>query len=134
MTQCLSYLQVDAEGVQNPLTVLPTRLGLSVRAIDGPAAASGGYSQLSTGSAPFQSAMGGEAFQVSLTISFFFRSVAVPPDPILLPWSWIRNPDLDPIRPNSVFGSGSGPRRAKITHKNRKSEEISCIEVLDVLL
>jgi hypothetical protein len=25
-------------------------------------------------------------------------------------------------------------RRAKMTHKNRKSEEISCFEVLDVLL
>ncbi len=72
MTQCLSCLQVDAEGVQNPLTVLPTRLGLSVRAIDGAAAtSSGGYSQLSTGSAPFQSAMGGEAFQVGLTRSSF---------------------------------------------------------------
>jgi hypothetical protein len=30
--------------------------------------------------------------------------------------------------------SGSGLRRAKMTHKNReKSEEISCFEVLDVL-
>jgi len=121
---------VDAEGVQNPLTVLPTRLGLSVRAIDGPAAASGGgYSQLSTGSAPFQSAMGGEAFQVGLTRSSFLAVFAVPPDPVLPPWNRIPTLGLDPIRPNSVFGSGS--RRAKITHKNRKSEEISCIEVLD---
>jgi len=64
-------VKVDAEGVQNPLTVLPTRLGLSVRAIDAaatPGAAPppmvGGYSELATGSAPFQSTAGGEAFQV----------------------------------------------------------------------
>jgi len=73
MTHC-HYPQVDADGVQNPLTVLPTRLGLSVRAIDGPPtvaavpAAGGGsssYSQLATGSAPFQSTPGGEEFQVN---------------------------------------------------------------------
>jgi hypothetical protein len=29
--------------------------------------------------------------------------------------------------------SESGPRREKITHKNRKSEEIPCFEMLDVL-
>jgi hypothetical protein len=29
--------------------------------------------------------------------------------------------------------SGSGSRRTKITHKNRKIFEISCFEVLDVL-
>jgi hypothetical protein len=28
-------------------------------------------------------------------------------------------------------GSGSGSRRAKMTNKNRKSNEISCFEVLD---
>ena len=64
----LCLCQVDAEGVQNPLTVLPTRLGLSVRAIDGPVQqipAPAGYSQLATGSAPFQSTPGGESFQVS---------------------------------------------------------------------
>jgi hypothetical protein len=32
---------------------------------------------------------------------------------------------------NQVGGSGS--RRAKVTHKNRKSEGISCLEALDVL-
>jgi hypothetical protein len=31
------------------------------------------------------------------------------------------------------FISGSGSRRAKIAHKIRKREEISCFEVLDVL-
>jgi hypothetical protein len=31
-------------------------------------------------------------------------------------------------------GFGSGSRTAKITHKSRKSEEISCFEVLDVLV
>jgi hypothetical protein len=30
-------------------------------------------------------------------------------------------------------GSASGSRRAKITHKNIKSTEFSCFEVLDVL-
>ena len=63
------FAKVDAEGVQNPLTVLPTRLGLSVRAIDGPVhpPTPAGYSQLATGSAPFQSTPGGEAFQVRFT-------------------------------------------------------------------
>jgi hypothetical protein len=37
---------------------------------------------------------------------------------------------LDPD-PHSNCGSGS--RRAKMTHINRKSTEISCFEVLDVL-
>ena len=67
----LCLCQVDAEGVQNPLTVLPTRLGLSVRAIDGPVQqtpAPAGYSQLATGSAPFQSTPGGESFQVRVLI------------------------------------------------------------------
>jgi hypothetical protein len=32
-----------------------------------------------------------------------------------------------------VFGSASAFRRAKMTHKNRKSKEISSFEVLDVL-
>jgi hypothetical protein len=67
--------------VQNPLTVLPTRLGLSVRAIDGPglpAAAAGaptpagGYGELATGSAPFQSS--GEAFQVSTRYTVYRNS------------------------------------------------------------
>jgi hypothetical protein len=51
----------------------------------------------------------------------------VDPDPhgsalILVGWIWIRtgNPDTN-----------SGEK--KIIHKNRKSEEISCFEVLDVL-
>jgi hypothetical protein len=30
-------------------------------------------------------------------------------------------------------GCGSGSKRIKRTHKNEKSEEISCFEVLDVL-
>jgi hypothetical protein len=30
--------------------------------------------------------------------------------------------------------SGSGFRRAKMTHKTKRSEEFSCFEVLDVLL
>jgi hypothetical protein len=42
----------------------------------------------------------------------------------------IRSVDLDP---NSESGFGSGSRRAKRTHKNWKSYEISCFEVLDVL-
>jgi hypothetical protein len=33
----------------------------------------------------------------------------------------------------SGFVSGFGSRRAKMTHKNRKNEEISCFEVLDGL-
>jgi hypothetical protein len=33
---------------------------------------------------------------------------------------------------NLVSGSGSGSRRAKIIHKNRK-KKISCFEVVDVL-
>ncbi len=32
-----------------------------------------------------------------------------------------------------VSGSGSGSRRAKITHKSRKKIKKSCLEVLDVL-
>jgi hypothetical protein len=40
--------------------------------------------------------------------------------------------DLDPD-PNSESVSGSGSRRAKMTHKDGKSLEISCFEVLDVL-
>jgi hypothetical protein len=39
---------------------------------------------------------------------------------------------LDPD-PHSNCGSGSESRRAKIIHKNRKSIEFSCFEVLDVL-
>jgi hypothetical protein len=35
---------------------------------------------------------------------------------------------------NQVSGSGSGFRRAKMTNKNRKNSEISCFEVLGVLL
>jgi hypothetical protein len=42
-----------------------------------------------------------------------------------------RGPDL--IRSVDGFGSESGSMRAKITHKNRESEEISCSEVLDIL-
>jgi hypothetical protein len=38
-----------------------------------------------------------------------------------------------PPLPSRVAGSGSGSRRAKMTYKNRKSKEISCFEVLDVL-
>jgi hypothetical protein len=34
---------------------------------------------------------------------------------------------------NQVSGFGSGSRRAKMTHKNRKSYEISCFEAVDVL-
>jgi hypothetical protein len=42
----------------------------------------------------------------------------------------IRSVDSDP---DPYSESGSGSRRAKITHKNRKSEEIFSYEVLDVL-
>jgi hypothetical protein len=35
--------------------------------------------------------------------------------------------------PDSHSNCGSGSRRAKMTHKNRKSTEFSCFEVLDVL-
>jgi hypothetical protein len=45
--------------------------------------------------------------------------------------------DPDSIRsvdPDSESGSGSGSRRAKTTHKSRKNSEISCFEVLDVLV
>jgi hypothetical protein len=35
--------------------------------------------------------------------------------------------------PDPYSESGSGSRRAKMTHKSRKNEEISCFEVLDVL-
>jgi hypothetical protein len=46
--------------------------------------------------------------------------------------SCVSDPDLiRSVDPDSEFGSGS--RMAKMTHKNRKSEEISCFEVLDVL-
>jgi hypothetical protein len=34
---------------------------------------------------------------------------------------------------NGVSESGSGSRRAKMTQKSRKNQEISCFEVLDVL-
>jgi hypothetical protein len=40
----------------------------------------------------------------------------------------IRSVDPDP---DSKYGSRSRSRRAKITYRNRKSSEISCIEVLD---
>jgi hypothetical protein len=35
---------------------------------------------------------------------------------------------------NQVSGSGSGSRRAKMAHTNRKKVRNSCFEVLDVLL
>ncbi len=38
------------------------------------------------------------------------------------------DPDLDPYPE-----SGSGSRRAKITHKSRKNLDIACFELLDVL-
>jgi hypothetical protein len=41
----------------------------------------------------------------------------------------VSDPDLDPD-PYSEYGSGSGSRRAKMTHKRRKN---SCFEVLDDL-
>jgi hypothetical protein len=43
----------------------------------------------------------------------------------------VSDPDLDPDF--QVSGSGSGSRRAKMTHKSRKNLEMSCFEVLDVL-
>ncbi len=48
--------------------------------------------------------------------------------------SVVADPDPNWIRIQSVSGSGSGSRRAKMTHKNRKKvQEISCFKVLDVL-
>jgi hypothetical protein len=44
--------------------------------------------------------------------------------------------DPDSIRsvdPDPYSESGSGSRRAKMTHKIKKNSEISCFEVLDVL-
>jgi hypothetical protein len=35
--------------------------------------------------------------------------------------------------PDPYSESGSGSRRAKMTHKSRKNLEISCYDVLDVL-
>ncbi len=37
------------------------------------------------------------------------------------------------VDPNPYSKSGSGSRRAKMTHKSKKNYEISCFEVLDVL-
>jgi hypothetical protein len=57
------------------------------------------------------------------------------PDPgsgsATLVMSSVPDPDLmRPVDPDSELGVES--RRAKMTHKNRKSSEISCFEVLDV--
>jgi hypothetical protein len=49
------------------------------------------------------------------------------PDP-----NWIRI-QSGSVDPDPCSESGSGSRRAKITRKSRKKEEISCFEVLDVL-
>jgi hypothetical protein len=43
------------------------------------------------------------------------------------------NPDLDPRGYALIRVAGTRSRRAKTTHKNRKSKEISCSEVLYVL-
>jgi hypothetical protein len=37
------------------------------------------------------------------------------------------------VDPDPYSESGSGSRREKITHKNRKNKEISCFTVPDVL-
>jgi hypothetical protein len=43
------------------------------------------------------------------------------------------DPNLDPHW-KWECGSGSRSRRAKLTHKNRKREEISNLEMMDILL
>merc|ERR1719430_2335049 len=56
--------QVETEGTQNPMTVLPTRLGLSTRVAEPPAQSSGStFAGLNTGSAPYQSSATDQGFQ-----------------------------------------------------------------------
>jgi hypothetical protein len=45
----------------------------------------------------------------------------------------VSDPDPDPHGSTLIWVAGSGSRRAKMTHKNRKKYEFSCFEVLDVL-
>jgi hypothetical protein len=49
--------------------------------------------------------------------------------------SRVADPYADPYGSALIYiaGSGSGSRRAKMTHEKRKSEEISCFEFMDVL-
>lgn len=55
--------QVETEGTQNPMTVLPTRLGLSTRVADPPTQNTSNFAGLSTGSAPYQSSATDQGFQ-----------------------------------------------------------------------
>merc|ERR1719357_1849320 len=56
--------QVETEGTQNPMTVLPTKLGLSTRVAEPPAQSSGStFAGLNTGSAPYQSSATDHGFQ-----------------------------------------------------------------------
>merc|ERR1719481_1316208 len=55
--------QVETEGSQNPMTVLPTRLGLSTRVAESPVQANSNFPGLNTGSAPYQSSATDQGFQ-----------------------------------------------------------------------
>merc|ERR1719466_433799 len=55
--------QVETEGTQNPMTVLPTRLGLSTRVAEPPTQSSSNFAGLNTGSAPYQSSATDQGFQ-----------------------------------------------------------------------
>merc|ERR1719228_2396155 len=55
--------QVETEGTQNPMTVLPTRLGLSTRVAEPPTQNSSSFTGLNTGSAPYQSSATDQGFQ-----------------------------------------------------------------------
>merc|ERR1719228_2923526 len=55
--------QVETEGTQNPMTVLPTRLGLSTRVAEPPTQNSSSFTGLNTGSTPYQSSATDQGFQ-----------------------------------------------------------------------
>merc|ERR1719481_1033989 len=55
--------QVETEGSQNPMTILPTRLGLSTRVAESPVQANSNFPGLNTGSAPYQSSATDQGFQ-----------------------------------------------------------------------
>jgi len=55
--------QVETEGTQNPMTVLPTRLGLSTRVAEPPTQSTSNFAGLGTGSAPYQSSATDHGFQ-----------------------------------------------------------------------
>ena len=105
------------EAGQNPMTVLPTRLGLSVRAADNnPAGTSGhpGYNQLSTGTAPYQSqTQGDNSFEDACAP----RSGAISPAVATCDTASVRSVDTTFTSAVSIASENDGSRQEDVARQ-----------------